>query len=190
MSDESTRRKFLGTTAVAVAAGWVGKRLDAATAPDQPEAGKMKTFRAGALAVDVTPKKFPVIINGGMTERTARGVVDPLHARCLVLDDGTMQIAMVVVDSCMVPRSILDEAKRLAQAATGIPMERMLISSTHTHSAPAVAGVLGSDGDEEYAKYLPGRIAEGIQGAQKNFAPGGSVGRWARTPRTCSAAAI
>src|SRR5258708_6897402 len=45
-----------------------------------------KTFKAGAYAINVSPLKFPVIINGGMTERTADKITDPLHARCLVLD--------------------------------------------------------------------------------------------------------
>ena len=145
----------------------------------------MNAFRAGAAAVDVTPKHFPVVVNGGMTERTADRVVDPLHARCLVLDDGTSrdgggQVAMVVVDNCLIPRSLLDRAKDFARAATGIPTERMLISATHTHSAPSVFGCLGSDRDDRYAEYLPGRIAEAIRLAQKNLAPariGWAVGK-------------
>src|SRR3954453_7519702 len=58
-----------------------------------------KVFKAGAFAIDVSPRKFPVIVNGGMTERTADKLNDPIHARCLVLDDGTTRVAMVVVDS-------------------------------------------------------------------------------------------
>src|SRR3954464_8682140 len=77
-----------------------------------------KVFKAGAYAINVSPLKFPVIINGGMTERTADKITDPLHARCLVLDDGTTKIAIVVVDSCMMPRDLLDEAKQIASRAT------------------------------------------------------------------------
>ena len=36
----------------------------------------------------------------------------------------------------MIPREIIDEAKQLASKATGIPPERILISATHTHTAP------------------------------------------------------
>src|SRR5687768_11335308 len=92
-------------------------------------------FRAGAFAIDVSPLEFPVIVNGGMTERTADKVEDRLHARCLVLDDGREQIAIVIVDSCMMPRELLDEAKKLASMTTGIKTDRMLIAATHTHSA-------------------------------------------------------
>src|SRR5438874_8079805 len=89
-------------------------------------------FRAGAFAIDVTPRKFPISVNGGMADRQATGSNDPLHARCLVLDDGKNKLALVVVDSCMMPRELLDEAKALAEKKTGIPASNMLISATHT----------------------------------------------------------
>lgn len=141
---------------------------------------QQKVFRAGTYAIDITPVELPVIINGGMTERTADRVNDRLHARCLVLDDGVETVAIVVVDSCMMPRSLLDEAKRLASAATAIPTDHMLICATHTHSAPSVAGCLGSDVDERYAAFLPGQIAKGIQMAHQRLAParvGWAVGK-------------
>ena len=128
-------------------------------------------LRAGAVAIDITPLKFPVIINGSMSERTADKVVDRLHARCLVLDDGTTTIAIVVVDSCMMPRKLLDQAKQLASRATGIPVSRMLISATHAHSVPSVHGCLGTDEDTDYAQYLPGQIAKGIVQAHAALTP-------------------
>jgi hypothetical protein len=139
-----------------------------------------KVFHAGAFAIDISPLALPVIVNGGMTERTADKVVDRLHARCLVLDDGRTQVALVVVDSCMVPRHLLDEAKEMASKATGIPTSRILISATHTHTAPSVHGCLGSDADEEYSRFLPPQIAKGIIEAHKRLQPariGWAVGR-------------
>src|SRR5687768_16932617 len=130
-----------------------------------------KTFRAGAYAQDINPAKYPVSVNGGMQDRQATGSHDRLHARCLVLDDGTTRIALVVCDSCMIPREILDEAKQLANKATGIPTQRILISATHTHTAPTVGGVFQSDPDTEYVKYLPSQIARGIEKAHANLTP-------------------
>jgi len=130
-----------------------------------------KVFRAGAAIIDVTPTKLPVIVNGGMTERLAHKVVDPLHARCLVLDDGRTQLAIAVVDSCLIPRPLLDKAKAKASKATGIPIERMLISATHCHSAPSVSPALGSGHEPEYADYLADRIAEGIAQAHGQLQP-------------------
>jgi len=130
-----------------------------------------KVFRAGAAVVDVTPPKFPVIVNGYTFERTASNAIDRLAARALVLDDGTCRVAIVVVDSCVLPRSLLDRAKELARQATGIPTGRMLISATHTHSAPSAMPALGSREDPDYAAWLPGRIAEAVVQAQRNLTP-------------------
>ncbi len=130
-----------------------------------------KPFRAGADVADISPTKFPVIVNAMFTERSATNVTDRLFAKALVLDDGTTRLALCVVDSCMVPRDLLDQAKDIASKATGIPTERMLISSTHTHSAPAAMGCLGSRVDPDYAASLPPKIAAAIIGAAQKLAP-------------------
>jgi neutral ceramidase len=132
---------------------------------------QQKAFRAGAYAQDITPEKYPISVNGGMSDRTATMANDRLHARCLVLDDGTTRIALAVCDSCMIPREVTDPAKSMAHKATGIPPERILISATHTHSAPTVAGVFQSEPDADYQKYLARKIAAGIIEANKNLVP-------------------
>ncbi len=128
-------------------------------------------LRAGAAAVDISPQKFPVVVNGMFEERTANRAVDPLHARCLVLDDGVNRIALVVVDNCGLPRELIDQAKELATKTTGIPTDRMMISATHTHSAPSCWPALGSRPDPDYAKFLPPKLAEAIERANKNLVP-------------------
>ncbi|MBA4187743.1 MAG: hypothetical protein C0467_06960 [Planctomycetaceae bacterium] len=134
---------------------------------EQPKA----VLRAGAFAQDVTPEKFPVSVNGGFSDRKATSAHDPLHARCLVLDDGKTKLAIVVVDSCMIPRELLDAAKAIAEKKTGIPASNILISATHTHTAPSVAGVFQSDPDANYIAFLTEKIAAGIEKAHANLAP-------------------
>jgi hypothetical protein len=119
----------------------------------------------------VTPLNFPVLVNGGMTSRNADRAVTRLHARAIVVDDGRERIAIVVVDSCMMPRPLLDEAKQLAAERTRIRPDRMLISATHTHTAPASMGCLGTDADETYIPYLRERLAHTIAVAEANLEP-------------------
>jgi len=157
---EAIRGALMALTLICV----TGERGDAFGAEARKE------LRAGAFAVDVTPREFPVIVNGGMLENKTSQVVDPLHARCLVLDDGTVRIAIAVVDNCVIPDQLMDEAKHLAEEATGIPANRIMISATHSHSTPSVCSVLGSGENEGYKEYLPGRIALGIRKAQENLA--------------------
>jgi hypothetical protein len=97
-------------------------------------AGK-PVLRAGAAATDITPKVFPLNMPGGFSANMAESAHDPLQSRAMVLDDGTTTLAMVVVDNLGAGPDVLDEAKDIASKKTGIPVEKMLISSTHSHSA-------------------------------------------------------
>ncbi len=101
----------------------------------------------------------------------AQSITDPMHARCLALHDGNRALVFCVVDACMIPREICEEAKHLAAAKTGIPRESILISATHTHSAATLASVFQSDPDPEYIKGLPALIAAGIIKAMANLEP-------------------
>jgi len=128
-------------------------------------------LKAGAAIVDVTPRQFPVLVNGGMTSRSADKVVAPLYARSIVLNNGTERVAIVVVDSCMIGRVILDDAKQLAAQRTKIRPEKMCISATHTHTAPSSMGCLGTELDENYVVFLRDRLAEAIALAESHLEP-------------------
>ena len=91
-------------------------------------------LKAGAAAADITPKEFPMNMPGGFNANPATAAHDPLNARALVLDDGKTQVVWVVIDNLGVPKKVVAEAKELAAKATGIPVEHMLVSGTHTHS--------------------------------------------------------
>ncbi len=129
-----------------------------------------QSFRAGAATSNITPP-LGASLNGGMQDRLADHVHDELHARALVLDDGETRIAIVVCDSCMLPRAVLDKAKHLAHGHTGIPLDRMLISATHSHSTATAASVFQSDPDPAYLDFLAQRIADGIRRAAHHLVP-------------------
>jgi hypothetical protein len=129
------------------------------------------TFRAGAHAEDITPRTFPIIVAGGFLAATAERASGTLHARALALDDGRQRVVIAVVDTLMMPREFLDRVKDSASRSTGIPPERMLISATHTHSAPALMGCLGTDANPEYARLVEPQLVKAIEGAVKNLAP-------------------
>ncbi len=142
--------------------------ISVASVTSQLDGGEL---RAGAFAMDVTPLKFPISMNGNMQDAPAKGAADPLHARCLVLDDGKTRVALVVVDNCVIRRELMDDAKQRAHKLTGIPTDRMLISSTHAHSCPTVTGAFQSEPIVEYVEFLTERIAAGIKQANNNLAP-------------------
>jgi hypothetical protein len=132
-------------------------------------AAERSTLRAGAAAVDITPRQFPLNMPGGFSPKPAAGAHDPLHSRALVLQDGATTLAMVVVDNLGAGPDVLNEAKAIAAARTGMAVERMLISSTHTHTGPP----LNTRGDAAaaYRKLFVEGVAESIVKAHASLRP-------------------
>lgn len=128
-------------------------------------------LRAGAAAVDITPEQFPMNMPGGFTGKNAEKAHDPLHARALVISDGKMELALVVVDNLGAGPDVLNEAKTAAAEKTGIPVERMLICSTHTHTGPSL-NTRSANATAYYQKFVHG-TAEAIIQAHDALKPAG-----------------
>ena len=128
-------------------------------------------LKVGAAITDITPPKLPVIVNGSMRSRSIDKINTRLHARTLAVSDGASTVVIVVADSCMMPRTLLDEAKALASKQAGIPTDHILISATHAHSAPSSMGALGTDADLDYVPFLKDRLAKSIAGAVVDMKP-------------------
>jgi hypothetical protein len=143
----------------------------ASTARAAAPSESAKTFRAGAYAIDITPTSYPVESAGSMAPRVVTGAHDPLHARCLVLDNGEGRIAFAICDSCMIPREVFDAAKSLTHEKTGIAPDHILTSATHTHTGVSAARTFQSKVEVEYCEYLAQRIAEGIAAAVEQLEP-------------------
>jgi len=151
---------------------WLAQLCSAGQASSGTQAATAGPFRAGASVVDITPRRFPVSMLGSFSDRPATGANDPLCVRSLVLDDGKLRVAIAVCDVCVIPRELCDQAKQLASKATGIPLERILVAATHTHTAPAVVSLMDAiPVDVEYTKLLVRWIAEGIGKAAARLAP-------------------
>ncbi|MCA9061345.1 MAG: hypothetical protein KDA85_22680, partial [Planctomycetaceae bacterium] len=72
-------------------------------------------LRAGAAAIEINPPIGEPIV-GGFVPYPSTNIHDALHARCLLLHDGTNQIAFVVCDSLKIDRAVFDEARELIAA--------------------------------------------------------------------------
>ena len=163
-------RLFRAACILAACAAALGQT--AAAAEPGAKAAK-KVLRAGAATSNITPWLGGGIV-GGWRSPPAEHVHDELHARCLVLDDGTTRIVLVVADSVGIPREVFDEAKRMVREHTKLPVDHMLMAASHTHSATSSrpASVL-VPGDEfnDYQRFLAHRIADGVRCAINNLQP-------------------
>ncbi|HEY0898447.1 MAG TPA: hypothetical protein VGD90_03890, partial [Sphingobacteriaceae bacterium] len=149
--------------------------------------GQSEVFRAGASMANISPDLGQGIAGGWMPLPLATHIHDELHSRSLVLDDGKIKLALVVVDNVELPREVFDEAKRLISEETGILKEQILMSSTHTHSStwagheidppePALSIRDNTRGNypkplDAYQRFVVRRMADGVRIALNNLEP-------------------
>ena len=128
-------------------------------------------LRAGAATVDITPKPG-VSLDGTISKPgPVRRIHDRLHARTLVLDDGSTRLAIVLCDVCMIGRDVVDRAKELARRQTSIRPDHMLVAATHSHAVVRAIHVGRGPLDDEYHRLLAERIAASIRRAEEHLAP-------------------
>jgi hypothetical protein len=128
-------------------------------------------LRAGAAVANIDPDIWPLPMVGTFSLRLAHKAHDPLHVRAVVLDNDGTRIAIAVVDSCYVPRSLVDDAKRRLAKVGTIRADRVLVSATHTHSAPAARDRRDVVADPAYVEQVTVGIVDAITRAVKNLEP-------------------
>ena len=161
MRPRTTRRSFLQAAGATV--------TGSCFLPDV-SAAEPNGLRGGAAKADITPA-LGVSLSGPISKRgPAKRIVTRLNARALVLDDGRERIAFVVCDCTIIYKDIVDKAKRLVQERTGLPPERLVLASTHSHAAPRV-GLGTSELDLQYYDLFCRGIADAVSAAIENLAP-------------------
>ena len=132
-----------------------------------------RVFRAGAATSNISPRLGEPIV-GGWSSPPAASIHDELYARCLVLDDGSTQLAFVICDNVGIPREVFDQARRYVGDETDLEPMNVLMAATHTHSATSARGTSKVAADpvlSDYQAFLARRIADGVRRALHNLAP-------------------
>jgi hypothetical protein len=131
------------------------------------QAAEPAALAIGVAEADITPPQgFPMA--GYYHERLATGVRDPLKAKAVVFQQGNMSAAWVVADLTAISRDLC-VAVREAAAKTGIPAEHIVVSGTHSHTAPDYSrhlyDYLAQPAAERDPESYPAKLIAGIAGA-------------------------
>ena len=98
------------------------------------------TLRVGTAEVDITP--HPGLCLSGYAARkdsVAKGALDPLYARALILEGKEGKVALIVLDLIgNFEEEKSDRIRFTAKASYGI--EDVIFIATHTHSGPNFGG--------------------------------------------------
>ena len=111
------------------------------------------SLRAGAAKVDVTPA-------AGELPKNYEGIFDHLYSRAIVLESGASTAALITVDAGAVPDPIWRSVTQQVEKELGIPARNVLLTATHTHSAPMQP-------TPNYAQ----KIVESVKIAKQRLAP-------------------
>ncbi len=120
------------------------------------------TLKAGSASANITPP-LATRIPGGFRPRYAENVDDELFAKAVVIDNGTTCIAIVTCDLIAIPEKIADAAKARIADRCDIPAAHIMVNATHTHTAVAIADLLGVDEDPGYTEWAPLKIADAVE---------------------------
>ena len=94
-------------------------------------------LKAGVAKVEITPPLGEKMWGYAARKDPAKGVLDPLYARVLVLEAGEKKLGLVVLDlgRTFGPAQI-ERLRVSARQASGISY--LLVQATHTHSGPVI----------------------------------------------------
>jgi len=120
---------------------------------------------AGTAEVDISPTVTPFQLRSGPSDL----VHDPLHVRAVAFQNGKGRAVIALMDAIGVGREMTDEAKVIAAEKTGWKPEEMLVSGTHTHTAPK--GGDSSPGRIAYEKRRKDGLAEALIEAIESLEP-------------------
>lgn len=133
-------------------------------------------LKGGTAKVDITPPVGAWLSGYGSRNKPSEGILDPLYAKALVLDDGHSKIAIVSADLLWVPLKITNEIRQKVQEKIGIPQENIMICGTHTHFAPKIDRIAkdwpdtaAAEIDESYVQVFEKKIFDSIMLADKDI---------------------
>ena len=98
----------------------------------------MGTLKAGFARADITPPLGTRVV-GYYRVRHAEGVLDPLLATAVAVNDGENTAVIMSLDNIGIDQVTVDRIREGAAEKCGIAKEAVFVSCTHTHLGPAIS---------------------------------------------------
>ena len=117
--------------------GLVGQKTSSASRTSS----RVAQLTAGVAIADITPP-IGYRMSGYFNERLSTGILNPLHAKAIVLRQGDISSAMVFCDIIGLSLDVSSRARKRAAERTGIPASNIIIAATHSHTGPLYFGAL------------------------------------------------
>ena len=106
--------------------------------------GNVVQLSAGASSASINPP-LGSFIAGHTQNRKFQAVLDNLMAKAVVFSDGRQTVAILTLDCIGLLKPDIEKISELAARESGVPVNQIIVSSTHTHAGPDVVGIWGPD---------------------------------------------
>ena len=106
--------------------------------------GEAQNLKVGISSAIINPP-IGSYIAGDKQDRTFTGIHDNLYAKAVVISSGKESVAIMTLDCIGLLHSDVQKIRQKTAEICQFPVERIVISSTHTHSGPDVVGIWGKD---------------------------------------------
>lgn len=130
----------------------------------------MRDLLVGFAEIDYTPGPG-LAIAGQHYLRIGEGTHDPLMANAVALRQDDETVVMVSLDLCLLEPSYTAAVQQRFQERTGLPAERLLIHTTHSHVAPVAIPRFRGDPDPQFMATLEESILRSAELAITNLQP-------------------
>lgn len=96
-------------------------------------------WKAGVATIDITPKEAIWMAGYAARQHPSEGVVMPLHAKALAIEDRQGHRAVIVTSDILgFPRGVAGAIAEQAQQRYRLTREQLALTSSHIHSGPVI----------------------------------------------------
>ena len=119
----------------------------------------MNNLKAGFGRANITPP-MGIDIIGYYKTRLADGVLDELEVNAIAFSCGNTKTLLISIDHLGIKKNLSDYFRKGVSDATGIPIENIMLSATHTHTGPALEKDSENELIRDYTKFVASKIKD------------------------------
>lgn len=129
---------------------------------------KQNYYKAAFSQADITPNFPTELIGCYRKDSRASGVLHPLAAQVLLLENGKERFAVIGIDNLGLTVGLSNKLRQLVASALEITADKIMLNFSHTHSAPAPLSPLNG---ERYFQFLCSEVISCVQEAAGKLQP-------------------
>ena len=122
----------------------------------------MNNLKAGFARANITPP-MGIPMRGYFQKRYAEAVLDELEINAIALECNGVTVLHISMDQCGIKQGICTDYRQGISDVTGVPMDNIILSSTHTHTGPAIWKDSENELVQEYTQFVGRKLKDAAQ---------------------------